>query len=611
MTKFARIKIIALCLLLVVCSAYFNGSIAVANNQTVTGVVTGDGVRVRKTPGTTDSNGNSKPSSDIITSVYSGLSVNVLETVKYSDGYDWYKISFVRSGTRIEGYIRSDYVSVYTYVPPTLPDDYTPDIDFEAYMDSQGFPESYKEGLRYLHYIHPEWILVADKINLDWETVLKEQCKVGRNMVSKNEKDSWKSMEDGAYDWENGTWIELDTGWVAASREIIAYYLDPRNFLTETGAFLFVSHSYNQNTQNVDDLKKMLTGTFMANEYPESGYSSYAEVIMEAGQISGVNPYVLASMIIVEQGANGVGNSISGKVSGQEGYYNFFNIGAFKGNVVNGVRYNDAVRAGLAWAANTNVNGDVLYSRPWNTRAKSILGGAQWYHKNYVSVGQNTHYYKKFNVVNPINLYEHQYMTNIEGAYSEATVLKKAYKDVLSSAIVFSIPVYNNMPEEITPMPDSDSNSNNLLSSLSVSGYELTPSFSSSRLSYEIVLPSGTKSISVSASPSDPAATVTGTGEITIGSGNNVIKLVVTAPSGSQRTYTITAFVEPDRQKGDVSGDGRISILDLAKVQNYILQKETFSDTEFYSADINGDGKISILDLAKIQLHILGTQLIG
>lgn len=606
MTKLARIKILALCLLLTVCSVYVGGSVAIAETQPQKGVVTGDGVRVRKTPGT-----ENKPSSDVVAWVYSGQAVDVYDTVKHTDGYNWYNISFIQSGQTYSGYIRSDFVNVYNYVPPTLPEDYTPDADFEAYMDSQGFPESYKDGLRYLHMLHPEWILVADKIDLDWETVLYEESKVGRNMVSKNEKDSWKSMEDGAYDWEKGEWIELDTGWVAAAKDIIAYYLDPRNFLTETGAFLFVSHTYNANTQNVDDLGKMLVGTFMEKPYPEDEYDSYAQAIMKAGEVSGVNPYVLASMIIVEQGANGAGNSISGTVSGQEGYYNFFNIGAFKGNVVNGVKYNDAVRAGLAWAANTNVKPEYLYSRAWDTRAKSILGGAQWYFKNYVSVGQNTHYYKKFNVVNAASLYEHQYMTNIEGAYSEAAVLKKAYKDVLDTPIVFSIPIYKNMPEKPIPMPDSESNNNNLLNSLSVSGYNLTPSFSPSRLSYELLVPHNTTSVSISASPSDPAASVSGAGNISVGAGDNLISIVVTAPSGSTRTYTINVHVESERKKGDVSGDGKISILDLAKVQNYILEKETFSDTEFYAADVNSDGKVSILDLAKIQMHILGTQLIG
>ena len=51
MTKFARIRILVLCLLLTVCSVYVGGSVATAETQVQNGVVIGDGVRVRKTPG--------------------------------------------------------------------------------------------------------------------------------------------------------------------------------------------------------------------------------------------------------------------------------------------------------------------------------------------------------------------------------------------------------------------------------------------------------------------------------------------------------------------------------------------------------------------------------
>ena len=55
---------------------------------------------------------------------------------------------------------------------------------------------------------------------------------------------------------------------------------------------------------------------------------SYADAIMSAAQSSGVSPYVIAAMIIQEQGRNGTGNSISGNYAGYTGYYNYFNVGA-------------------------------------------------------------------------------------------------------------------------------------------------------------------------------------------------------------------------------------------------------------------------------------------
>ena len=40
------------------------------------------------------------------------------------------------------------------------------------------------------------------------------------------------ALEEGAYDWKTGTWYGFDSAsWVAASDEIVAFCLDPRNFL--------------------------------------------------------------------------------------------------------------------------------------------------------------------------------------------------------------------------------------------------------------------------------------------------------------------------------------------------------------------------------------------
>ena len=40
---------------------------------------------------------------------------------------------------------------------PTPVPDNTDDLDFEEMLIREGFPESYKEGLRQLHAKHPNW----------------------------------------------------------------------------------------------------------------------------------------------------------------------------------------------------------------------------------------------------------------------------------------------------------------------------------------------------------------------------------------------------------------------------------------------------------------------
>ncbi|GLC79170.1 dockerin type I domain-containing protein [Lacrimispora brassicae] len=259
-----------------------------------------------------------------------------------------------------------------------------------------------------------------------------------------------------------------------------------------------------------------------------SGSSAYVNMIMNAAAQSGVNPYVLAAMIIQEQGSSGTGKSISGTESGYEGYYNFFNIEAYQSGTMT------AVQRGLWWASQSG-----NYERPWNSPEKSILGGAFYYGNNYVKVGQDTFYLKKFNVQGS-NLYKHQYMTNVQGAASEGAVYSKAYNsDMKQTELEFKIPVYNNMPENPSSQPTGDGNPNNKLSGLSVEGFAMTPTFSRDTLEYNLIVDPGVSNINVYGTPLSSLASVNGTGTITLSSGNNDIKVAVTAQNGSVREYVL------------------------------------------------------------------------
>ena len=48
---------------------------------------------------------------------------------------------------------------------------YETDADFEAYLNAQGFPESYKPYLRSLHAQYPNWKFRAAKTGLSWSSV--------------------------------------------------------------------------------------------------------------------------------------------------------------------------------------------------------------------------------------------------------------------------------------------------------------------------------------------------------------------------------------------------------------------------------------------------------
>ena len=587
--------------------------------------INGTNVNVRSGPGTTNS---------VVTRLTQGAAVTVIGEASASDGALWYQVRFTGSGgAETTGYVSSAYIK--------FPVSYTSDADFEAYLTAQGFPESYKDGLRALHAQYPNWVFTAQHTGLDWNEVIANESVVGTNLVSSGSISSWKSTADGAYDWMTSTWPGFDgSSWVAASQEIISYYMDPRNFLDENYIFQFLLQSYDGSVHTMEGLETMLKGTFMENgsvaggtydssgsssggtssgasdsggpgigigpggsdgssgtssgtetapsagetgasasdggvsfespsvalsrneaavvassygpgmdltgggdgtettvtgdssqsgsvQAPSSGTLTYAQIIMNAAQQSGVNPYVLAAMIIQENGKDG-SPSISGTRSPYEGYYNFYNIGAYATDSM------DAVTRGLWYASQSG-----SYGRPWNTVEKAIMGGAEYYGTNFVKAGQDTFYLKKFNVQGS-NLYKHQYMTNVQAAASEGYQMSAAYSDEMKqTALEFKIPVYTNMPATACTKPAVDGSPNNKLGGLAVDGFALTPTFNMNTTSYDLIVDESVTSVTVQASALDSTASVSGTGTISLQSGTNEIRVNVTAQNGAVREYII------------------------------------------------------------------------
>lgn len=57
---------------------------------------------------------------------------------------------------------------------------------------------------------------------------------------------------------------------------------------------------------------------------------------------------------------------------------------------------------------------------------------------------------------------------------------------------------------------------------------------------------------------------------------------------------------------GDLSGDGKITILDLLQIQKYLLGDKKLSTEALIAADTSNDGKVTILDLLQVQKYLLG-----
>ena len=556
-------------------AASMAASCLTASAAKMTGSCTADVLNVRSGAGT----GYSKTGT-----VSYGDSLTILSETTDSSGAKWYKISC----GNVTGYVSAAYVQLTSSGSQG-----SSDADFESYMTKQGFPESYKPYLRKLHEQHPKWIFTAQKLGVDWNTALKEECVVGRNLVHSSALASWKSMEKGAYDFNGGYWYGLDGSWVAASKEIIMYYMDPRNFLNDTYIFMFENQSYDPSYQTESGVKTILADTFMSGSYtcPDTKKKyTYSQTFMDASKKSGVSPYHLASRCRNEQGVNGAPQSL-GTVKGYENYFNFFDIQAYATSTMT------AAEMGCKYAKTTNPT----YLLPWTNQYKSIVGGSIFLGTGYITKGQDTLYLQKFDMVDGGNgLYYHQYMTCVFGQANEAISLKNAYsQDILNSAMEFKIPVYNNMPDKLCPKPTSSGDNNNYLKSLSVSGTSISPKFDKFTASSTAKVNAEVSSVTVNANPLGKSAKVSGKGKVSLKTGENTIKLTCTAASGVKRTYTIKITrkaASQTLQQGDVNGDKYLTVVDALLMLRYNAGKTQLDPAQLKRADMNGDGKVDVID---------------
>ena len=67
--------------------------------------------------------------------------------------------------------------------------------------------------------------------------------------------------------------------------------------------------------------------------------------------------------------------------------------------------------------------------------------------------------------------------------------------------------------------------------------------------------------------------------------------------------YILTNEDDKIHLKGDVNGDGKITIVDVNRANLHFKNKSILSGDEFSCADVNGDGKITIVDVNRMNLH--------
>lgn len=561
---------------------------------------------------------------------------------------NYYQIKFLYNGFVYKGYIGNKNIIV---------EEYKTDDEYEASLINDGFPSEYAKKLAILHAIHPNWTFTASMtggINggMDFTSAVEGESRVISNNLIDGKNTSLRSTADGAY--KNGEWIGLSgKNWFAASKQTIAFYLDPRNFLDESHIFMFENLGYNPKTQTSEVVSRIIGSSFMKNPFMcleganmcEVGSHTYVDVFMKAGQDKNVSPVHLASRVIQEQGSKGSVLSLGKGYNGEYvGYYNFFNIGA------SGKTDEAVITNGFKYAV----------ARNWNNPFASIYDGSTTIASGYVARGQSTLYYQKFNTIVK-SYFGHEYMQNVRAPYSESyntyTGYYKTYdtkEEWDKASYDFLIPIYSNMGDATSL--DAQGNDDATLKSLTITNCNLNPEFQSSAYEYDCYVSEKINKLELSGEATNRFAKVTIPNEVTLKSKEETINIKVVAANGNSANYIINVHqIETDGYKPEeiLNGIGlkvneellsNIEVgSDVSNIINSVTNKYHFAkvnvvdtnnntikdgvvktgykitisnagvsktyDMVLYG-DTTGDGLIDIRDLLVIQKHLVKDKLL-
>lgn len=62
---------------------------------------------------------------------------------------------------------------------------------------------------------------------------------------------------------------------------------------------------------------------------------------------------------------------------------------------------------------------------------------------------------------------------------------------------------------------------------------------------------------------------------------------------------------------GDVSGDGKVTAVDVIRIAKYVLDDATFSASQLAAADVTGDGKVTAADVIRLARYLVGLAELG
>ncbi len=561
------------------------------------GVAIGEpSLRLRSGPGT---------SYDTITFIPYLSNITIISYDSSTEGCSGKPWAKVKTSNNVEGYACSRYINevssdqIDVNNASSVVSNMT-DSEFDAYLNGQGFPESYKVKLKEIHKLHPSWVFIGTPARYSWESSMLEEDEFvsyngdtspGNSFLNVNKaraaegQEGYLSTQPADYNYYTNTFIAHDgTYWFQANTQAIAHFMDPRTYLNEKSIFSFEDLTYDSTCQTEEAVKAVLSSDFLKQ------YSGY---FMQAARNYNVSPVYLASLSRMEVGT-GTGNICTNGHAGvladgvnYSGYYNFFNIGASSSS--------DPKLKSLQKAKE---NG-------WNSPEKAIVNGSYIISKNYIQCGQNTLYYQKYNLSSKATKgIWHQYTTNIDSLASQAATTFNSYKSmgVIDMPFKFDIPVFSGMPES-TPLPPLG-NPNNYMREIKVNNLSLT-NFDSANEKYSITI-AYTDKVTITGSAIAGTSRVDGLGTFDLTSDKQVQKVIVTSGNGIKKTYeiTINRLPNPNQQQNQTNNNndqnsnnnnnstdnnqqnGGISITNVINSSSYKVSSEFLSNVTFGS-DVN------------------------
>ena len=299
-------------------------------------------------------------------------------------------------------------------------------------VDDAKYP-GYKALINDMKTKHPNYIFLVYYTGMDWNEVINTEYQghgvspLNLFQVNSNYHGMWQCPICGNKKYDNGSWC-------CASKEALAYMIDPRNSINDSDLFQF--KDLEGSDVSYDDIARVVSGYGSYINNPEA-----IQAIVDASIQYNVNGYFLVAKIINEHGKNGStlsnGQGYNGKFVG---IYNYFNIGSYGNGTAT------IINNGLSYAQ----------SKGWSSIRASIFGGAEVVKNSYITkYSQNTLYYQKFNVSGKSALASHQYQQNIMAAQSQGASLKNYYgTSNTAQTYTFIIPLYENIPATISPRPD-------------------------------------------------------------------------------------------------------------------------------------------------------------